>query len=281
MKKKVLLTGGSGFLAGRIFDFLKEEYEIYLLSRNPNLKEKYKNSNFIVVDWDQLKLSEDWIDSIDIMIHTAGMNSIESTQNPKASYNANLLNTISLIDLIPKKSKKKLIYFSTAHVYSNPLVGKFTEDSPTTNVHPYASSHKAAEDYVLYQTMQDRIDGVVFRLSNVFGAPLYPDTNCWMLVINDLCRQAVEFGEMKLNSNGLQYRDFLQMNDLLKALHLFLETDFHLLPHRVFNLGGEFAVSIWDIANRIQKQAELRLQKKIPLARLENFSGVVPSSLDY
>lgn len=279
--KKVLLTGGSGYLAGRIFDFIREEYEVLLLTRNANLGKQYNTANLIVTNWNQNELSEKLIDQVDIIIHTAGMNLIDSARNPRGSYDSNLINTISLIDLIPKKTRKKLIYFSTAHVYSNPLVGNLSENSLTTNVHPYASSHKAAEDYVLYQTLQERIDGVVLRLSNVFGYPMSPNTNCWMLVVNSLCKQAVEVGEMRLSSNGMQYRDFIQMKDLLSAIKLLLDLDFRLLEHRIFNLGGDYSVSIWDMANQVKRQAELILDKSIALYREEKSLNTDNSILLY
>jgi UDP-glucose 4-epimerase len=57
------------------------------------------------------------------------------------------------------------------------------------------------------------IEGIVIRVSNSFGAPAHQHANCWMLLVNDLCRQAVSTGQMTLRSSGIRRRDFVTLTD--------------------------------------------------------------------
>ena len=100
--------------------------------------------------------------------------------------------TKRLVEAASRAGVKKFIYLSTAHVYASPLVGTITEQTLPNNSHPYASSHLAGESAVLNADERGVIQGVVMRLSNAYGAPMHKGVNCWMLVVNDLCRQAVQ-----------------------------------------------------------------------------------------
>ena len=119
---------------------------------------------------------------------------------------------------VSQKSVERFIYFSTAHIYGAPLEGTITEKSLPSPVHPYAITHRAAEDYVIAAAKQKRIQGTVLRLSNSFGAPVSPHVNRWTLLANDLCRQAVEKGTITLRSNGCQYRDFICLTDVEEVM---------------------------------------------------------------
>ena len=57
---------------------------------------------------------------------------------------------------------------------------------------PYAITHRAAEDFTLMFASRGKLDARVVRLSNAFGAPAHGSVDRWTLLVNDLCRQAVE-----------------------------------------------------------------------------------------
>ena len=63
---------------------------------------------------------------------------------------------------------------------------------------------------------------VVFRLSNCIGAPKDINSNCWMLLVNDLCKQIIEHKKMKLNTNGKQLRNFITITDVCRVVNLFI-----------------------------------------------------------
>ena len=66
------------------------------------------------------------------------------------------------------------------------------KDTPTRPSHPYATTHRAGEDVLAYFCRYHGFAGVALRLSNAFGAPMDLGVDRWTLLVNDLCRQAVE-----------------------------------------------------------------------------------------
>ena len=108
---------------------------------------------------------------------------------------------------------KTFIYLSTAHVYGHPLSGSITETTTPNNQHPYATSHLAGEKALLFASGGGEIDGIVLRLSNIYGVPTHKNVDCWMLLVNDLCKQVVTTQRLVLRSSGAQRRNFLTMND--------------------------------------------------------------------
>ncbi|MDQ6972595.1 MAG: SDR family oxidoreductase, partial [Mariprofundaceae bacterium] len=128
-----------------------------------------------------------------------------------------------------------------------------SEDVCPANLHPYATSHRAGEDVVRAENEGGGIEGIVIRLSNAFGPPAHPGTNCWALLVNDLCRQAVTEHRMVLHSSGMQRRDFVTLHDVVTASRHLLETEG---VEGVYNLGGSWAPSVFEMALLIQERCE-------------------------
>ena len=106
---------------------------------------------------------------------------------------------------------------------------------------------------------QDKIAGFALRLFNGFGAPTHPDVDCWSLLVNDLCHQAVQTRKMVLRSNGLQQRDVITLADVgCVARHLIALSRGDSLDG-LFNLGGNASFSVWEMAQRIAQRCYMKL----------------------
>ena len=57
---------------------------------------------------------------------------------------------------------------------------------------------------------------IILRLANGFGKPIDPNSNCWKLFINDVCKQAIINNKIKLNSRGNQTRNFINISELIR-----------------------------------------------------------------
>ncbi|TGM56514.1 NAD-dependent epimerase/dehydratase family protein [Leptospira adleri] len=280
-KKNLLITGASGYLGGRLFQFFSqsENWNVIVAHRKSKGNSNLKKKNIRLIDWDNVQSLKEACSEVFAVIHLAGMNAQDSTQNPSDSYKVNTLNTALLIEASIQEKVKKFIYFSTAHVYASPLIGDFCEDSPTVNFHPYPASHKAAEDIARYYASLGRIDSYVIRLSNAYGPPFTKDSNCWSLLVNDLCKQAVEEKKMKVRSNGLQKRDFVPIVDILSAVNLFLIDNSSPDSNKIFNVGGDWAITVWEMAQTIQSRCEALLGFRPVLERIE--AEVAGNKIEY
>jgi UDP-glucose 4-epimerase len=255
--KKILITGGLGYLGGRIALRLLEnsEYKITLTSRQHFQAQPSPFIKSQIIKMNLMCKSEiaDACNGINYIIHLAAMNEIESQKDPESAVLINTLGTFRLLEQAEREGVEKFIYFSTAHVYGAPLSGHITEKSVPRPVHPYAITHKAAEDFVLASHDKQTLCGIVIRLSNGFGAPVSPEAKRWTLVVNDLCKQAVITKKLVLHSSGLQKRDFIPLHDVANTVSHLLALPEDKINDGLFNLGGENVMSILEIAEKISE----------------------------
>ena len=281
---KILITGGTGYLGGRLAHYLKNinGFEIIIASRKC-LEEKIISTDFktIHINWDSdenlIKICRD----VDTIIHLAGINTSDSLYDPVKALEFNGVTTGKLLRSAVKSGVTKFIYFSTAHVYKSPLIGTITEETLPVSLHPYATSHKAGEDMVLAAHSRNEIEGVVFRLSNSIGAPINKEVNCWMLLANDLCKQAVISGKMKLISNGLQRRDFITISDLCRAVEYFLKLPLAHSKNNLFNLGGNWSSTVWELACMISSLCKKNLNFEPEVFRIKPISSDISVNFEY
>jgi UDP-glucose 4-epimerase len=252
---RVLITGGFGFVGGRLGQKLIEcGYEVLLGSRKfqevPNWIPK---AEVVQTDWNNKTALIDLCANVDVVIHTAGMNAQACASDPEQALAFNGTVTADLVSSAVKQGVQKFIYLSTAHVYKVPLVGTISEFSQTTNTHPYATSHLAGEIPVLEASKNSKIDGIVIRLSNSFGAPTHSQVDCWMLLVNDLCRQAIITGKLVLQTSGNQVRDFVPLTDVCRAIEYLIQTDTDQLNLSVLNIGSGKPCTVLEITHLVQE----------------------------
>ena len=263
---RILITGGFGFVGGRLTRRLSEEHEVWVSSRN-NVPESLLRQHGNVRRFDHaLLLERDSFPAfIDIVIHLAALNEHGCIKYPSEAIRVNVDETRLILEHSIHKGVEQFIYFSTAHIYGAPLQGTITESTLPMPIHPYAITHRAAEDYVVAATLQKKIRGTVFRLSNSFGAPISPQVNRWTLLANDLCRQAVEKGSMTLQTNGCQWRDFICLSDVEELVSRML-IQVKNPEHIIYNLGSGISLRVIDMAEAIVRAAVTVLNRNILIA---------------
>jgi UDP-glucose 4-epimerase len=248
----VLITGGLGFIGGRLSRKLSENHNVIVSSRKKITPEIVKLYGEIqTIQHDQLLSKDKFPENIDTVIHLAALNELDSVKYPSEAIRVNVDETRMILEASVEKGVKNFIYFSTAHIYGSPLQGTITESTCPVPVHPYAITHKAAEDYVAAASFQKKIKCIVIRLSNAFGAPITSRVNRWTLVANDLCRQAIEKGSLALLSNGCQYRDFVCLTDVENIISEVIKNGVGRLSHNIYNLGAGKSLRVLDLAKLI------------------------------
>ncbi len=254
----IAITGGLGYLGGRIAQGLASDVEIRLLTRDDTRPLPAWASRYAVTATDLLdpQSLEAAFAGADVAIHLAAMNAGACAKDSKGAFHVNVDGTANVITAAAAAGVRRVIYMSTAHVYGAPLAGYLDEGHPTTNSHPYASTHRAAEDIVLAAP-----GNVVLRLSNAVGAPMDRGADCWMLIANDLCRQAVEEGTLTLRGTGFDQRDFIPMAEVVRAVsHVACLTP-PALGDGLFNLAAGTSMTTRALASLIAERAGIVLGK--------------------
>lgn len=266
---RILITGGLGYLGSRLAHYLDQKgNEVIVASRDHDKSKNLSKRILIqVIDWKSETSINQACKECDIVIHAAGMNADSCKKDPVAALDFNGVVTAKLIRSALLCKVSKFIYFSTAHVYSECLSGYFDENSCTMNLHPYATTHKVAEDMVLHMTKGRSMLGVVLRLSNVFGSPVHPKVDCWELFVNNICKQAVLTNEIHLKTLGTQYRNFLPMESLCTIVEYFLSSKSfkNIDSSAIYNIGSETAKTIYEVALLVKSQAQVFLKQDVSL----------------
>jgi UDP-glucose 4-epimerase len=264
---KVIVTGGLGYVGGRLSRFLaRVGHEVIAVSRRAAEFKTLIDPGIVLLTPEEVR-TDAVMGGADAIVHLAAMNEKECIQFPYSAVDVNITETVKWLELSVRYEVKKFIYFSTAHVYKRPLIGDFSEDSPAVPVHPYAITHKCAEDYVLAYHIERRMQNVIFRLTNSFGGAAYPTIGESSLLVNDLCRTIVSDSTMTLLSDGQQSRDFICLEDVCSAVEFYLDSDKE-MPG-VVNLSSGKSITVWEMALNIKAVAEKYLDKPIKLTRKE------------
>lgn len=258
---RILITGGFGYVGGRVAALLQEsrgDGKIRLLTRRPPEAWPTWAGACEVIQGDVLNVDalERAMTGVDIVIHLAALNEVESARDPYQALLVNAGGTLRVLEAAAAAGARRVVYLSTFHVYGPRAQSPITEETVPRPLHPYAISHRAAEDFVLAARDQGRLVTVVLRLSNGYGSPRDPRVNRWTLVFNDLCRQAVENHRLVLRSSGRQQRDFISLGDVARAVEHFVTLPDEQWEDGLFNLGTGCSLSILEIARRIAAEFE-------------------------
>jgi len=251
-KKTVFVAGGLGFFGARIGQSLRQAGHQVLLGTR-------KTGNFpegaglagvpVPMQWEDKTQLEDVLRGSDVVVHAAGPNAKACVADPVAAMEFCRAGTARLVEAARRAGVQRILYISTIHVYRAELSGDISEESPTENPHPYAQARLAGEREV---AAGDGPENVILRFSNSFGPPVFPKADCWGLVIQDLCRQAVEQGRLTLRGPGGQQRDFIPMGESCRILGELVIRKLPPLGPRIYNVGSGFSLALASVAQQIQ-----------------------------
>jgi UDP-glucose 4-epimerase len=248
---KVLITGGLGNLGSWLTDYLLQntDWEIYVLSSKPNYYEFSRPYHLLTVDITDKEALDNVLKpfAFDYVYHLASVNEIFVAGYDELAHRVNVLGTQNLIDVFGSKIPKKWVYLSTFYVYGAPK-GVIDEHTICAPLHSYGSTHLLAER--IFQSQIPEKNQAIMRLSNSYGCPKLPNNSKWFLVLNDLCKQAVEHKKIKLLSNGKPTRDFIWMGDACEILYQSIRNE---EIYGVYNLNSEQVYSMYEIASFVQK----------------------------
>lgn len=257
---RVLVTGSTGFLGGRLIQFLSQNtsYKLLLGTRDlTKIPDQFACLDAVVIDWTSQQKLDLICSSVDCIIHLAGMNAGQCAKAKPDELAADVKATEMLLNAAVNSKVNRFIYLSSAHVYKARLVGEINELTEPTNTHPYATNHRAKESLVLQAANNSSMEGIVIRLSNAFGVPVDSNADCWTLLVNDLCKQVVTKGVVTLTTSGKQLRDFITVADFCMAVKHFLHLSLsNKSDDQIFNLGGMYSISVLEMANCIASRSE-------------------------
>ncbi len=242
--KKVLITGGAGFIGSNLTKFLLQKgYEIKILD---NLSTGYLE-NLVNLDIEFIKGDIRDSDTVNkcmkgshLVFHlAANIGNIKSINDPRLDSEINVLGTINVLEASKKEGIEKLIYSSSAAIYGELLYNPIDEEHPINPTSPYGVSKLAAEKLAIcYGNLYD-FTSICLRYFNVFGKNQRFDVygNAIPIFANKLKTKQ----PITIYGDGNQTRDFIDVSDVALANYLAAE---HGKKSDFYNVGTGDSITI-------------------------------------
>lgn len=258
---KILITGATGFIGGRLSKFLKKKkLKIIQASRKKN------SNNLTYINWSSNNNLENLCKNIDIIINCAGFDVYKSKTKSK-SILANSVNPYNLFKAANKKNVKLFVFLSTAHVYKNKLSGKINEKNKAYADHIYGLSKLDGEKRLL--NFKNKITKLlILRPCNLFGYPNYKNNNCWKLLINSLIKDLTKKNKAIILSKENSYRNYSSVESFCEFIYSIIkkfESYRHKIP-TIMNYHSEKNLTVKQISQIILKKIrKVQKRKKIQI----------------
>lgn len=255
-KVRTLIVGGTGYIGGRLAEYLYQNgYSVFVGAKNSeSVAERFPNFFFPLLNWNSKGDLVNMCFQMDAVVNAMGLDAKSCALDPSAAQLVNGHYSKMLAEAATEAGVKKQIYLSTAHVYADPLIGDIDEKYIPRNKHPYATSKLFAESALLRACAKTAGQMVILRLSNVVGPPVSKNVNCWSLLVNDLCKQAIQRKTITLSSNKPVQRDFVSMSEVCRVIKHCLEMK-PLNPNgKIFNVGSGISVDNHTMALKISER---------------------------
>ena len=256
---KILVTGGAGFIGSHIVEYLVGRGDDVTILDNlhsgkmQNLSKINNNVNFVNGNIKDYKLLERLAKDSDGVFHQAALVSVPQSFKMQAEYfDVNTKGTENVLKLA-KEYGFKVVYASSSSVYGNQEQTSIKESDNRNPTNPYAETKLKAELLAeKYSEMGVRVIGL--RYFNVYGRRQSKE---YAGVIKLFLERIQQNNAPKINGDGLQTRDFVYVEDVVKANILAMDSN---VKHQFFNVGMGYSISILDLANMIIDASGLSLR---------------------
>jgi len=259
MSKKILITGGVGFIGSHTLELLSGKgHECFSLDVNKSDLE-IKGVKNVICDfnnWQELLTKFNEIKP-EVVVHLGALPSVQtSIKDPVTSGHTNILGTLNVLEAAREAGAKRVIFASSAAVYGytgEEYAGKpLNEDLPLKPKNPYGLAKKMGEE-LLEMWSRDNfwtgVDTVSLRFFNVFG-PRQKRDSAYATAIERFLYQWQKKEPLTIVPPGTQRRDMIFVKDVARGIEAAALSQ-EKFNGRAINIGSGKNYSIFEIAEII------------------------------
>ena len=248
-EKKILVTGGTGFIGTALTKLLLEKGAIVNVL-DLNTKTDIKNDNLTIIKG--TVLGDDVLDiamkDCEYVFHLAAMLGVRKTEgNRMITLDTNIFGVKNVLDCCVRHNIKKVVFSSSSEVYGEQLRQPLEEDVSLSPKSVYAVTKIVGEEYLRAYKQTYDLDYTIVRYFNAYGPNQRKD-----FVFSGFMDKISNYEPIGLYGNGSQIRAFCYIDDIINGTYLaFTNEDAN---SDVFNIGNcKEPISIRDLAIKIMK----------------------------
>ncbi|MDP3791643.1 MAG: dTDP-glucose 4,6-dehydratase [Candidatus Omnitrophota bacterium] len=223
--KKLLVTGGAGFIGSNFIRYMLGKYEDYRITNIDNLTycgnlenlkdiKKNKRYKFVKGDITDAKVVEKLVKGSDCVVNFAAETHVDrSIKDPSVFIKTNVFGTYTLLEMVKKVGAELYIQISTDEVYGSIPKGYSKETDPLEPNSPYSASKAGADLLARSYFVTYGLPVIITRSSNNFGPYQYPEKVIPLFVTNLL-----QDKKIPLYADGMNVRDWLYVVDNCEAI---------------------------------------------------------------
>ncbi len=266
--KKILVTGGSGFIGSHLVDALIEQgYDTYIYDiKDPVYHNSYR---YIQGDVLNLPLLIKETEGVDAIYHLAAEANVNFYHNaPRESTILNTIGTINVLEAARVNGIQRVLFASTEWVYQGAkelLVNEETQLYPNAPDHIYTSSKLASELYLINYQKLYGVDYTIIRFGIPFGERARPQT-----VTPIFISKALKNEKITVDGDENNFRQFIYVKDLVNGCIACLKEEG---KNHIFNINGMEKIRIVDIITTLEKIMGRRIEYEIHRERAGNYTG--------
>ncbi|MGV1012115.1 MAG: UDP-glucuronic acid decarboxylase family protein [Flavobacterium sp.] len=256
MKKRILVTGGAGFVGSHLCKRLLEEgnevicLDNYFTGSKNNILGLLNNPFFELVRHD---ITEPYFAEVDEIYNLACPASpVHYQYNPIKTIKTSVMGAINVLGLA-KRVKAKVLQASTSEVYGDPNIHPQPE-SYWGNVNPigirscYDEGKRCAETLFMDYHIQNDVEIKIIRIFNTYGPNMNPNDG---RVVSNFIVQALKGEDITIFGDGMQTRSFQYVDDLVEGMIRMMNSDKSFLGP--VNLGNPNEFTMLELAEKVIK----------------------------
>lgn len=266
--RRVLVTGGAGFIGSHLVDkLIEDENEVFVIDnlrsgKTENIEHHYNTSKFLFENRD---IQDDEMYDVfrifrpEVVFHLAAIPGVPfSVVEPVESNMVNVQGTVNLLHLSKKFDVERFVFSSSSAIYGGSEVLPTNEEVESNPQSPYALQKLIGEQYCQHFSKVYDLDTVCLRYFNVFGPRQFGDSP-YAAVISAFLDAKKLGKQAKIFGDGEQFRDFCFVDNVVQA-NLLAAGHSDRFDGEVFNVGCEGSVTI----NQLKEQLEMNDVEYLP-----------------
>lgn len=268
MKKKIIITGGGGYVGSRLVPILlKKNYHVTVYDKFyfGNKLEKHKNLKIVIADIRNTKKIYNSSRGNQIFLHLACISNDASFQlKPELSKSINYECFEPMVVAAKLAGIKKFIYASTSSVYGISKKKNVTEEHKLVPITLY-NKYKAECEPLLFKHSSKEFCTTIFRPATVCG---YSPRQRLDLSVNILTNYAYNKNHIKV-FGGNQLRPNLHILDYCRVVLKLINSPNNKIQKKIYNVGHQ-NMSINSIANHVKENVEKKKKKLIKIYKIKS-----------